>query len=257
MSSLPPPPNTPPVPNPSDGVAQPQARAARSWKTKHMVIATVLALVVGAVVGAAASGDESDPATLTTDTVGERQNAAESPAETDSGTFDTTSTGEVPATTRKPSDHSRANPAIVGQLVTLADRDNGNVELVVNAVDLDPYARLKQANDFNEPAPTGLQYVMVNVTATYRAGVEKQVLEDGLLFAVSMSVFGSAGVEHSSYESFVVAPEPLDQSADVLDGGSLTGNIVFLVEDGSPEILLRAEESWCFSNCDEAWFKLR
>ncbi len=110
---------------------------------------------------------------------------------------------------------------------------------------------------YREPldAPIGLRYVMVTITVTYRAS-SKQTTFDGISGALVSSAFGSAAREHRDAEYPVVVPAPLDRSADLLDGGTITGNLVFAVEADSPSVALRVQATACSAACSEVWFAL-
>jgi hypothetical protein len=177
--------------------------------------------------------------------------AAPAPATSAAPATTATPTTAAPATTAAARIGTRANPIPLGRSGVLKDADNGDFTVTVNSADLQASAAVADANMFNSPSSTG-EYVIVNVTATYKGGKEKQSAT--LFGSLSMSVFGRAGVGHTS--ALAVAPEPqLDSFADLLDGASLTGNEVFEYEPGATP-LLRVEESFCFTNCDQLWFAL-
>lgn len=146
-------------------------------------------------------------------------------------------------------------PLPVGARAMLRDLERGDLEIVVIGVDRDPWARLKATNEFNTPAPANLRYVMATVAVIYHAGSKDKVF-DGVSGALALSAFGSAGREHRDAEYPVVAPQPLDRSADLLDGGSIYGNVVFAVEADSVKVSLRVQRTSCSSACGEVWISL-
>ena len=146
-------------------------------------------------------------------------------------------------------------PLPVGARATLRDAERGDLEIVVIGVDRDPWARLKATNEFNTPAPANLRYVMATVAVIYHAGSKDKVF-DGVSGALALSAFGSAGREHRDAEYPVVAPQPLDRAADLLDGGSIYGNVVFAVEADSVKVSLRVQRTSCSSTCGEVWISL-
>ncbi len=146
-------------------------------------------------------------------------------------------------------------PLAVGAHGTLRDLERGDLDVVVDAVEGDPWARITAANAFNTNAPNGLRYVMVTITVTYRAG-SKQTTFDGISGALAFSAFGSAAREHRDAEYPVVVPAPIDRFADLLDGGTITGNLVFVVEADSPSVSLRVQGTTCSAACREVWFAL-
>ena len=66
------------------------------------------------------------------------------------------------------------NPGVIGQAYALPDNDNGDITIKVNSIDLDAWPKLQAANRFNTAAPAGQRYVLVNVTATYKAGAKNK-----------------------------------------------------------------------------------
>ena len=234
--------------------AGPVEARSRQWKTWHVALIGVACLVIGLAIGAVANSGDTKTEVETAANNGEPSSVS-SVLQSTATSAAAAPTTQVATTAAAAKQGSQSSPLKVGDQVTLKNADDGDIDVTVNSVDLDPWSKILKANQFNKPAPVGLHYVMVNITATYHAGAKKQVL-DGLLFATDFSVFGVSNKEHTIGESFVVAPQPLDMSADLLDGGKASGNLVFVVEDNSPSVLLRVEESICFSNCDVAWFKI-
>ncbi|WP_424936627.1 MULTISPECIES: hypothetical protein [Bacteria] len=57
---------------------------------------------------------------------------------------------------------TRENPAALGSTITGKDWT-----VVVNSVNLDAQQTVAEANQFNQPAPEGSQYITVNYTVTY------------------------------------------------------------------------------------------
>jgi hypothetical protein len=156
----------------------------------------------------------------------------------------------APPTTAPPLG-TRANPIPLGQAGVVNDADEGDITITVNSADLEGNAAVAATNKFNPPSSTG-RYVVVNLTATYAGGQQEQTAS--LIGAVSFSVSSHAGTGHRP--TFVVAPDPqLDELADLLPGGTTTGNEAFEYEPGSAP-LLRVEESSCSGNCDVLWFDL-
>ncbi len=151
---------------------------------------------------------------------------------------------------------TRKTPGPMGAMQVLKDADNGDLDIVVDSYLADATKAIAKANQFNDPAAAGQRYVLVHVTATYHAGKVKDRME---LFAADLTIYGSTGVERKSYDCSAVAPEAFDTLRALIDGGKLGGNLCFLLPtaDAVGPLVLRAAESICFSNCDEAWFKLQ
>ncbi len=151
---------------------------------------------------------------------------------------------------------SRKAPAAMGSMQVLKDADNGDLDIVVDGYITDATVLIEKANQFNSPAPPGQRYVLVKVTATYHAGKAKDRMDS---FAADLTLYGSMGVERKSYDCSVVTPDAFDTLRALVDGGKLSGNVCFLLPtaDAVGPLVLRAAESICFSNCDEAWFKIQ
>ncbi|MHA3685074.1 DUF308 domain-containing protein [Leucobacter sp. HY1910] len=114
---------------------------------------------------------------------------------------------------------TRANPAALGSLI-----EQGDWSATVNSVNLDASQAIADANQFNEPAPEGSVYVLVNITATYN-GTD----ETGTTPFLTTEFVTSGGNTLKSYDSMVVAPEPFDVIGTLYPGASSTGNFVFTV----------------------------
>lgn len=237
------------------------------WRTTQLVGAVVAATVAGLVLGllvASLGGGGGTPraaappvssVVVTSATPAGRVGAATAAA-TASGVPgpDVRRTGLDAATSTGPG--SYAKPLPVGVRATLADPTRGDLDVIVIGVDDDPWPELRAVNAFNAPPPANLRSVMVTVGVVYRAGTEQRTFE-GVSGALVFSAFGSAGREHRDAEYPVVAPTPLDRSADLLDGGSVYGNLVFAVEADSRAVTLRVQRTGCAATCGEVWFTLR
>lgn len=152
---------------------------------------------------------------------------------------------------------SRKNPAPIGTLLKLKDVDNGDIEIRVDSYLANGDAAVKSANSFNDPPPAGSRYGLVRLTLTYHEG--KKQTKASPLIAVSISAFGVSAVERKQFDCAAVVPDPFDSNAELLDGGQASGNICFVlpIADATGPLALRVTESFCFSNCDEVWFKLQ
>jgi hypothetical protein len=72
-------------------------------------------------------------------------------------------------------------------------------------------------------------------------------------------MFGSTGQERRDGSCRVVISNQLDTLAELVDGGIASGSLCFLVDkvEAAGPLLVRVEESFCVTNCDEAWTKLQ
>lgn len=160
-------------------------------------------------------------------------------------------------TTTAPVRGGRQAPLAMGEPFRITYED-GAVEVVVTSFTADALAPIQAENQFNDPPPPGQQYALVGLTATYRAG-PSQATMPGLLSALRVSVFGQSAVELNTYSCSAVIPDRLDSFSELLDGGTLSGNecVLLPIADAAGPVLLRAEESICFTDCDEIWVRLQ
>jgi hypothetical protein len=193
----------------------------------------VLALAIGACGGSdAATTGPSDE----TDEVETKAPDSEEPTETPEPT-DTpvpTDTPIPPSPTPSPVGLSRSNPAPAGELFSAPGWDVQVQDLVRGD---EAWQMIAAANMFNEPAPEGMEYILVYVSVVCTYEVDESYNISGFDFDVT----GDALVKRSS--GWVVAPEPaLD--AELLPGGKAEGWIAFAVAEGEGNLMLILEESW-------------
>ncbi len=151
---------------------------------------------------------------------------------------------------------TRKSPGSIGSVQTLKDTDNGDMDILVDSFVPDATKQIAAANQFNDAAPAGKRFVMVHLSGTFHAGKKK---DKATLGAAGFSVFGSTAVERTAFDCSAVLPEPIDSNRDMLDGATIAGNMCFLLPttEASGPLTLRVTESFCFSNCDELWFRLQ
>ncbi|WP_136041845.1 MULTISPECIES: DUF2510 domain-containing protein [unclassified Microbacterium] len=134
---------------------------------------------------------------------------------------------------------TRDNPLPLGSKIS-----NSDWTVVVNSHNPDGNTIVAEANQFNEPAPAGSHYEIVNYTITYTGADSSYSME------VMVDAVTSAGNVIDSYDSFVSLTD--DFSLDELySGGSLTGSQAFLVPDGEA-ILIRVQPGFL---ADEVFIK--
>lgn len=133
---------------------------------------------------------------------------------------------------------SRENPAAVGSDVGTFTSGAESVEVVVQAATWDANATVAAENQFNDPPADGMVYVIVPITVTY-SGPESMVP----WLDVDVTYLAENG---RSYEqAHAVIPDDLSEVADLYDGGSATGNLVFeLPADQVPGGLWGVSYNW-------------
>lgn len=87
----------------------------------------------------------------------------------------------------------------------------------------DATAAVRAMNSFNEAPPEGQQFYMVEVSATYSGEGSGDPLWD-----LTFSALDSGNTQISEGECGVI-PEEMDAFKEVFSGGSLAGNICFVV----------------------------
>ncbi len=187
---------------------------------KWLGIVGLVLSIVGSIVGVfvfigvvAASVDEAFGSGETTITQPDDSSDSDAPAEEEAA---------------DPEQGTRDNPLPVGSEIS-----NSDWTVVVNAVNADGNPVVSAANQFNEAAPAGSHYEIVNYTITYKGADSSYAME------VMVDAVTSAGNVINSYDSFVSLTD--DFSLDELyQGASLTGSQAFLVPDGET-ILIRVQ----------------
>ncbi len=139
----------------------------------------------------------------------------------DEGSTDEGTTEEDPSAAQG----SRENPYPLGSEIS-----NSDWTVVVNSVNPDGNAVVSAANQFNEPAPAGSHYEIVNLTVTYK-GADSSYAAEVMVDAVL-----SSGSVVSSYDALVVLEDDLGYD-ELYAGGTVTGSIAFLVPDGDTYLL--------------------
>jgi len=240
MSDLPPPPASipppPPAPAPPDG---------RRWRTWHVVVAAVVGLVLGVGIGGAVGEDDDPDAALQVvddpaDARDEAPTDEQRPEADEAGDDDEPTT----STTAEAKLGTRDNPYPLGTEL----RTEEGLVVVVDAVRFDAAAEIAATNQFNEPPPEGLQWVLM--TFTIRNETDEPIHAG---WALDVGLLGSANRMYDSSNSYceAVIPNPLYDGGELFPGGSFQGNEclqvpVAEVEDGS--LLLAVTPSLSFED---------
>lgn len=121
---------------------------------------------------------------------------------------------------------TRENPFPLGTLISSADWD-----VVINSVNLSADAEVAAANMFNDPAPEGSQYAVVNLTVTYKGA------DSSYPAFVNIDYVTATGEVISTWDSFAVAPEPTFGGGELYAGGTATGNLAFAIPSSADGVL--------------------
>ncbi|MGO1948667.1 MAG: hypothetical protein ACTH1D_03485 [Mycobacteriaceae bacterium] len=116
---------------------------------------------------------------------------------------------------------SRSDPFPLGS--TVSDDD---WSVTINSVDLDAADAVAGANQFNQPAPEGMTYILVNATVAYIGDSD-----DGEMTWATIEYVTADGnsISSSDGDTLAVAPDSLDTLSDVYQGGETSGNVVLTV----------------------------
>jgi len=117
------------------------------------------------------------------------------------------------------SDRSGPNPAGTSAPI------GGGWRLVVNGSSPDGTAEVLAENQFNDPPPNGHVFFLVEVVLT-NEGPERQ---DSAFF-VDIDAVGDGNVEYDGFGCGVI-PNALDTSTELFPGGSVSGNVCFVVPE--------------------------
>lgn len=181
------------------------------------LIISVIGTVVGFVVFFAVVGSSFDEAFSSGDTTAVEpaesgEEADEKPAE------------EAPAEDSGAADGSRENPVDIGSTIK-----NDDWTVVINSYTADGNS-IVTANEFNDPAPAGSHYEIVNYTVTYTGEDSSYALEVGL------DMVTSGGNVVNSYDNLVILDDNMGID-ELFNGASITGSAAYLVPDGETVLL--------------------
>ncbi len=138
------------------------------------------------------------------------------PADDESTTTTSTNTGPNPTVAPGTVD----NPVPLGSVAPIGDGWNFSVSGYLP----DATQEVLAEDELNEAPPDGFQYALANVAATYN-GTEPTAS----MFDVDVGVVGPSDFETDMFSCPVVVPNELDTSIDVSPGGTVTGNVCFML----------------------------
>jgi hypothetical protein len=125
---------------------------------------------------------------------------------------------------------------------------------LTGAVNFNAWRVVKAENMFNEPAPSGWVMVLVPLQVWNRGD------EPAILLGEMGYVFGEAtGVEYSDYDDPTcgVIPKELDAFKTIRPGGTLKGNMCFVVEKADVASLVMGWTQGTWSSEADVEFALR
>jgi len=151
-------------------------------------------------------------------------------------------TAVPPTPTPEPVGMSRSNPFPPSAVVSAP---NWDVKILETVRGEEAWQILAAANPYNDPAPEGIEYLLVKIHA-------KCTYDDTEQHSMSESDFKLTGDRLVRYSSgFAAGLEP-DLSAQLLSGGETEGWVAFLVEQGEGSLILIVDE---LANWDDDRFR--
>ena len=204
------------------------------------VVGTIVGVIVFLVVATGAVSDAVDESAGGDTTVVTEDDDAEGGGE-DSGEQDSGASA-APAEEDVPAAGTRDNPLTFSDAV-----QNDNWTVALTGFNADADAEVAEANQFNDTASEGTQWVTVDVSATYDGA------DTGDVFELSFDYVTADGNVIGTYDSSASGLEPeFDSFAELYEGGTEEGRIAFLVPD-SVDGLLRVTPGMF---ADEVFFAL-
>jgi hypothetical protein len=177
------------------------------------LIVSIVGTIVGTVVFFSVVSDSLEESFGGTDVI------VEGPADSDE------SAEESPADAPASAEGTRENPVAVGSTISSDDWT-----AVVNTYTKDGAAAVAEANQFNEPAPAGSHYEIVNYTATYNGAESAYAAE------VIVDLVTTSGNVINSYDSLVMLSDSFGLD-ELFTGASATGSVAFVVPDGESTLV--------------------
>jgi hypothetical protein len=132
---------------------------------------------------------------------------------------------EAPSTTLvKQTVGTKSSPVPLGKKVTLPKQ----YDFVVNAYTPGADELVKTANEYNDPAPAGSQYVLVTFTVTNNGTDDKRIPAYDL-FPKAVS---ASGKSYEASSCLATLANPIPYFNDVFKASSVSGDVCFIVDGG-------------------------
>jgi hypothetical protein len=173
------------------------------------------------------------------ETADERRTEPATPAETVDTPLPTTTPAPATTPTAPPQGFSRSNPF---PATGVANVPNWDVEVLDVVRGDEAWSRIQSANQFNEPPPEGMEYLLAQVRVTSTYGDEQTHHIGGSDFMVT-------GERNVCYSPASVASPQQELDAELASGGRATGWLPFLISAGESDVMLVLDER---ANFDDA-----
>lgn len=140
----------------------------------------------------------------------------------------------------------RSNPAALGEMVVTEDWEITILEVQRGAP---AWNSILAANQFNEPAADGMEYILARVKVRNISGSETAESVSSYLFKST----GSANVMHDNV--YVVSPTPA-LNASLFPGGEATGWVALQAKIGETGLMAVFEPVFAFADSERRFFNL-
>lgn len=179
-----------------------------------------------------------------TETAEAERAADQDPAENASAAAEETEAAEPETTEPAAELGTRQNPATIDDVGTFSTGVGDEVEVSLGAANWDAGAVVAGENQFNDPAGDGMVYVILPVTVSYSG-------PESVLPWIDLDIVYLAENGRSFENAFAVIPDDLMDVADIYDGGTASGNVLFEVPaDQVPGGMWGVSYNWS----DELWW---
>lgn len=150
--------------------------------------------------------------------------------------------------TLAPLGYSRANPYPGTEVASVP---NWDVQILESKRGVDAWNDIQAANQYNEPAPEGMEYLLIkiHVKCTYNDSDEHSI--SGYDFDVT----GDKAILYTNGMASVVEPTP-ELDAKLYAGGETEGWSAYLVGQGESNLMLIFDEMWSFSENSKRYIAL-
>jgi energy-coupling factor transporter transmembrane protein EcfT len=196
----------------------------RKWPVVTALVLSVVGTIVGFIVFFTVVSDSVDEAFGGSDVTVTTPDAEDSAPAEDEGAADGTETDAEQEAASEPG--SRDNPVPLGSVISGDDFD-----VTINSVQLDATDAVMAPDLYNEPAPEGFTYALINATITYTGA------ESDWAMAVNIDYVASTGEVLDATDVFASPPEPRLGHDELYTGGTTSGNTVIAVPTGDTGLL--------------------
>ncbi|HOU00238.1 MAG TPA: DUF4352 domain-containing protein [Anaerolineaceae bacterium] len=213
-----------------------------------LIVTIILTLGTAACGGSTqATPEKVDPVAATVAAL-DRETAAQTQVE--EPTLEPTIQIEQPTIepTLAPLGYSRANPYSGTEIVSVP---NWDVQVLEIKRGIDAWNDINAANPYNEPAPEGMEYLLVKiyVKCTYNDSDEHGI--SGYDFDVT----GDKAILYTADMASVVKPTP-ELDAKLVAGGETEGWSAYLVGQGESNLMLIFDEMWSIGESSKRYIAL-